>query len=201
MVLVFAEHQKGAFKKSAFEAVTYGAKTAAVLGAECVALVLGNAENAGQLGTYGASKVYQVTSDHLAQFDSQVYTATIAAAAEQLGASTVVLSHSSTGKSLVGRLAVKLGAGSVAGVNAVPTNDGSFRVSKGVFSGKAFATYEIKSDKKVLSLMGNAVPVEETGAAVEVESLSVEVPAPKVKVKEVKRAEGTVPLPEAELVV
>ncbi|MEM6698377.1 MAG: electron transfer flavoprotein subunit alpha/FixB family protein, partial [Bacteroidota bacterium] len=82
-----------------------------------------------------------------------------------------------------------------------PTNDGSFRVSKGVFSGKAFATYEIKSDKKVLSLMGNAVPVEETGAAVEVESLNVEVPAPKVKVKEVKRVEGTVPLPEAELVV
>jgi len=201
MVLVFAEHQKGAFKKVAFEAITYGAKTAAVLGTDCVALVLGNAENAGHLGTYGASKVYQVTSDHLEQFDSQVFTATIAAAADQLGASTVILSHSSTGKSLVGRLAAKMGAGSVAGVNAVPSNDGAFKVTKGVFSGKAIATYEVKSGKKVLSVMGNSIPVEETGSAVEVESITVDVPTPKVKVKEVKRAEGTVPLPEAELVV
>ncbi|MEL6721529.1 MAG: electron transfer flavoprotein subunit alpha/FixB family protein, partial [Bacteroidota bacterium] len=57
MVLVFAEHQKGAFKKAAFEAVTYGAKTAALLGTDCAALVLGEAADAGQLGIYGASKV------------------------------------------------------------------------------------------------------------------------------------------------
>ncbi|MEM1327501.1 MAG: electron transfer flavoprotein subunit alpha/FixB family protein [Bacteroidota bacterium] len=202
MVLVFAEHTKGTFKKAAFEAVTYGVKTAQALGTDCVALVLGEADNAGQLGTYGVSKVYHIASDHLTQFDSQTYTAAITQAAEQLGADVVVLSHSSTGKSIVGRLAVKMSAGSVAGVNALPTIDGStFKVEKGVFSGKAIATYEVSSDKKVISVMGNSIPVEATGAAVEVESLSIDVPAPKVAVKEVKRAEGVTPLPEAELVV
>ncbi|MEM9846687.1 MAG: electron transfer flavoprotein subunit alpha/FixB family protein [Bacteroidota bacterium] len=202
MVLVFAEHQKGIFKKAAFESVTYGAKVAQALGTSCEALVLGSAEDAGQLGKYGAAKVHQVANDNLENFDSQVYTAAISAAAQQLGAKVIVLSHSSTGKSIVGRLAVRLNAGSVAGVNALPSVDGdTFTVTKGVFSGKAVATYAVSSDVKVLSLMGNSIPVEETGAAVAVESLSVDVPAPKVKVVEVKRVEGVTPLPEAELVV
>ncbi|MEL6141066.1 MAG: electron transfer flavoprotein subunit alpha/FixB family protein, partial [Bacteroidota bacterium] len=47
----------------------------------------------------------------------------------------------------------------------------------------------------------NSLPPAEVGAAVEVESISVDLPAGRVKVLEVKRQEGTVPLPEAELVV
>ncbi|MEN0003299.1 MAG: electron transfer flavoprotein subunit alpha/FixB family protein [Bacteroidota bacterium] len=201
MLLVFAESVKGQFKKAAFEAVTYGHQTAQVLGKECVALVLGNAEGAAQLGKYGASKVLHVGDDTLDQFDSQVYTSVIAAAAESVGAEVVILSHSSTGKSLLGRLAARLDAGSVAGVNAVPTNDGAFKVQKGVFSGKAIATYQLDSAVKVLSLMGNAIQPDASGSDVVVEALSVAVPASRVKVKSVERVEGIVPLPEAELVV
>ncbi len=201
MVLVIAEHQKGKFKKATFETITYGAKTAELLNTTCTALVLGQAEGIDNLGTYGASKVMQVNSDHLTSFDSQVYAATIANAAKELGAKVVVINHSTTGKSLLGRLAVRLEAGSVSGVNSLPSLDEGFKVNKNVFSGKAVATFEIKSDVKVLSLMGNSIPPEEMGAAVGVEALNVEVPTPKVKVLEVKTVDGIVPLPEAELVV
>ena len=201
MVLVYAESPRGKFKKAAFEAVTYGKKVADILGTDCAALVLGNAADAGQLGVYGAAKVYQVSGDGLANFDSQVFTQVIADAAQQLNAKVIILSHSSSGKSLLGRLAARLDAGSVAGVNALPTNDGSFKVKKNVFSGKAIAEYQIKTEIKVLSLMGNAFAPEATGSAVSVEALSVEVLASRISVKEVKTVEGTVPLPEAELVV
>lgn len=201
MVLVFAESQKGELKKAAQEAVYYGHKTAEILGTSCAALTLGPVNNAGALGQFGASKVLNVADQSLAQFDSQVYTAVIAAAAQQIGATVVIVSHSSTGKSLQGRLAAKLDAGSVSGVNHLPTNDGSFKVKKNVFSGKAIAEYEINSTNKVLSLMGNSLKPEAVGAAVAVETLAVEVPASRIKVKEVNTVEGTVPLPEAELVV
>lgn len=202
MVLVFAESQNKQFKKTTFETITYGAKTAQALGTTCVAVVLGEAAGAGVLGKYGASKVYQITSDHLAQFDSQVYTAAIAGAVDQLGADVIILSHSATGKSLLGRLAARFQAGSVAGANALPTADnGKLQVKKGVFSSKAFAIYEISSEKKLISLMGNAIAPEEMGSEVAVETLSVELPAPKVTIKDVNRIEGTTPLPEAELVV
>ena len=201
MVLVFAEHQKGQFRKPAFEAVTFGYKTAQQLGVECAALVLGNPENPADLGKYGASRVLHNADAALDAFDSQVYTAAIADAAKQVGATVIVVSASANGKALLGRLAARLDAGSVAGVNAVPHVDGAFRVKRPVFSGKAVAEYELRSDVKVLSLMGNAMPPEATGNPASVEAISVRLPAPRVRVRSVKRVEGIVPLPEAELVV
>ena len=200
MVLVYAESPKGQFKKSAFEAVTYGKMVADAMGKSCTALVIGNAENAGQLGKYGASKVVQANGA-FENFDSQVFASIIANAAKEIGAEVVIVNHSSSGKSLLGRLAVKLDAGSVSGVNSLPTVDGGFKVKKNVFSGKAIAEFEIKTAVKVLSLMGNSFPPAETGADVAVESIDTNAPAARVTVKEVQTVDGTVPLPEAELVV
>ncbi|MCP4121963.1 MAG: electron transfer flavoprotein subunit alpha/FixB family protein [Bacteroidetes bacterium] len=200
-VLVFAENQNGKFKKPAFEAVTFGYKTAQAMGTECVALTLGSVEGAETLGLYGAAKVFNVPDASLNQLDSQVFAAVIAGAAEKTGSDVVIMSHTSTGKSILGRVAVRLNAGSVAGVSAIPQVDGSFKVKKGVFSSKAFAEYELTSANKVVSLMGNAIPPEVVGEEVSVETLDIPVPAGKVKVKEVKRIEGKVPLPEADRVV
>ncbi len=201
MVLVYAESPKGKFKKAAFEAVTYGHKTAQVMGTQCVALTVGAVEDAGQLGKYGAAQVLNVSNDSLSNFDSQTYTAIMAGIAQQVGAKVVVLSHSSTGKSLLGRLAARLDAGSVSSVKTVPTVEGGFKVKRNVFSGKAIAEYEVTSDVKVLSLMGNALPPEEVGGPVDVQTIDAEGPAGRVKVLEQKVVDGTVPLPEAELVV
>jgi len=202
MVLVFAESPRGQFKKSAFEAVTYGKKVADALGTTCVALVLGTANEAGELGRYGASRVLHIADASFNHFDSQVCAAAIAEVAKQNGATVVILSHSSTGKSIAGRLSVRLDAGLVSGANSLPTAHGdALRVKKSVFSGKAIAEYEITSSSKIISLMGNAVKPEVVGSPVSVET--VEVPAIKgrIRVKSVKTQEGIVPLPEAEVVV
>lgn len=201
MVLVFAECPRGQFKKAAFEAVTYGKKVAGAMAVPCVALVLGPVADVSELGRYGASKVLHVNDDGMAQMDSQVYAAAIAEVAQKCGATVVVLSHTSTGKSIAGRLAVRMGAGLVSGANALPSVHGSFRVKKSVFSGKAIAEYEITSPVKVVSLMGNAVKPEVTGSTAPVEAVSVAVTPGRIRVKSVKTQEGTVPLPEAEIVV
>lgn len=203
MVLVYAESPRGQFKKATLEAVTYGKKVSELLGTTCVAVTLGtDATNAAELGRYGAARVVNVADAALNQLDSQVAAAALADAARQLGATVVVLSHSSTGKSIAGRLAVRLNAGLVSGVNGLPTvgADG-LHLAKSVFSGKAIAEYAITSPVKVLSLMGNAVRPEISGNPATVETLSVPVAKGRVRVKEVKTLEGKVPLPEAEVVV
>ena len=201
-VLVFAEATNQKFKKTAFEAVTYAAKAASHIGGDCIALVVGEVEDAGQLGTYGASRVLQVAGAGTDAFDSQVFATAIAEAAKQVGAKLVVLSHSSTGKGLLGRVGVKLGAGTVPGVNGLPEGSApGLTFPKPVFSGKASAKVRVNSEVAVVSLMGNALPPEQTGAAANVEALDVQLPAPKVRVKSVERVEGVTPLPEAELVV
>ena len=199
MVLVFAESQNGGLKKAAFEAATYGAKTAAQLGVECAAITLGTAEGFADLGTYGCSKVYNVANESLNDFDSQVFAKVISAAAEKLGASLVVLSHSSIGKGLLGRLAVRLNAASIAGANELPSSE--FLVNKSVFSGKATAAFSLNAETKIISVMGNSIKPVADSSAVAVESLDIEVPASKIKVLEVSRQTGITPLPEAEIVV
>jgi len=201
MVLVFAEHQKGKFKKAAFETVFYGHKVAEMLGTACVAITLGSVEGADELGVYGANKVYNFDDEKVKQFDSQVYAAALADAVGKLEAKVLVMTHSTTGKSLIGRLSARLHAGSVTGVNTLPTNDGGFKVKKPVFSGKAFAEYEIKTDVKLISLMGNSFQPQQVADRCEVETIALEAPEGRIKVKEVDRLEGLVPLPEAELVV
>lgn len=200
-VLVIAENPKGRFKKSAFELTHFGFKTAQALGTNCIALVIGKVEDAAVLGKYGASKVVQIT-DYNGGFDSTAYGSMIAQVVEELDSSVVIVNHSSNGKNLTGTLGVKLNAGVVSQVNAVPVVTGEkFTVTKPVFSGKAFAQYAINSKVKVLSLMGNAIPPVEVGSPCPVEPISVDIPAAKVIVKETKTVDGTVPLPEAELVV
>jgi electron transfer flavoprotein alpha subunit len=202
MVLVFAESPRGTLKKSAFEAVTYGKKVADLLGTNCIALTLGPVKDAAELGRYGASRVLHAADATLNNFDSQTYAAALADVAKSNGATVIITSHTSTGKSIAGRLAARLNAGLVSGVNSLPeVNGGNLRVKKSVFSGKAIAEYEITSPVKVLSLMGNAVKPEATGNPVSVEAVSAKIGTGRIRVKEVKTQEGRVPLPEAEIVV
>ena len=203
MVLVFAESPGGHLKKAAHEAVTYGKKIAQAQGSQCIAIVLGSkVANAGQLGINGADRVLQMSDVDLDNFDSQLYTTVIASVSQQLGADTIILSHTSTGKSIAGRLAVRLNAGLVSGANSVPDlSGGSMTVKKSTYSGKAIGEYAITSATKVLSVMGNAVKPETLGAEVAVEAIKGDVPAGRVRVKSVKTQEGVVPLPEADIVV
>lgn len=199
-VLVFAESSNKKFKKTTLEAVTYASKAAKVLGTELIALVVGSGDNATSLGEYGAQRVIQVAYD--GNFDSQVYATAIAETAKNVNAQLVVMAHTSTGKSLLGRVGVKLNAGTVPGVNGLPEGSaGSLYFTKPVFSGKATATYQVSSPVAAISLMGNALPPEKSGSAAELEQLAIDLPAPKVRVKSVDRVEGVTPLPEAELVV
>lgn len=203
MVLAYAEATNGKFKKQAHEVIVYARKTADVLGTECHALVLGDAEGAGELGKFGATKIHRVSSPHLESFDAAVYTVAIADAAKQLGADTIVLSHNSTGKNIAGRLAARLEAGSVTGANSLPImQEGFFTVRKPVFSGKAFADVQLLTDVRIISVAGNSIPVEELGQGdATVEDLSLDLPAPRTKVVKHQVASGRTPLPEAELVV
>lgn len=204
MVLVFAETQKGHLKKAAFEAVTYGEKTRRLAWLE----MRGRRARLQRVGCGQSWKIRRrpvvlaVADAALNDFDSQRYAAVLSDLAKKEGAMTVVLAHSSTGKSLAGRLAVRLDAGFVSGVNSLPVVEGgNFRVKKSVLSGKAIGQYQISSPVKVLSPHGRRRKTGGIGSPAAIENVSVGIPASRIRVKEVKTQEGTVPLPEAEIVV
>jgi electron transfer flavoprotein alpha subunit len=189
------------FRKAAYEAVFYGRTTADALGVECHALVIGKNEKAGDLGVYGAHKVHHVGAGVDVAFDAQVYAAVISEAVVQLGSNVVVLAYNADGKSLTGRLGVRLNAGVVSGVNTLPDTAAGFAVGKSVFGGKATETINITSDVKVVSVMPNSLSPQKMGAAVSAESIEINIPESKINVVGRDTLEGVVPLPEADLVV
>jgi electron transfer flavoprotein alpha subunit len=200
-VLVFAESRGGKFKKSAFEVVTYGKKTADKLGGTCIVLTLGASQNAAQLGIYGADQVLMAEGSEFDHFDGQVFATAIAEVAAKHACDVVVISHTAAGKAMIGRLSVKMNAGCVSGANAVPEVGDGFEVSKHVFSGKATTIVRIKTDNKVISVMGNSIQPLELGAEKTPESIELAGGDAGTSLVSFSQVEGTVPLPEAELVV
>jgi electron transfer flavoprotein alpha subunit len=196
-VIVFVDASSGKVNKSGFEAINYAKKIADSQSTRVTAVVAGNYSNIAELGQYGANKVLHATN--ISTADSQILAKLIVKAVEQESASVVVFSHDLIGRAVAPRVAARLEAGLVAGATSIP--DASFVVRKAVFSGKAFADVEIKSDKKVLSLYPNTFQVEKIGGTAEVVAFNPEVGSPRVIVKEQKRKEGEISLPEAELVV
>lgn len=199
-VIILAETNKGRFKKAAFEAVHYGHLAAKSLGGQCIAVVFGEVAQAESIGKYGAVKLIKVNGGE--SFDSGNYSKALVEIAQKENAHTVVVNHSSTGKAIAGRIAVKWGASVVSQVNSVPEKNASgVQVNKPVFSGKAIAHYTLMGDKRVLSLMGNAIQPVDLGGTCELTEMTIDYAPSKIKVKELKTVEGVVPLPEAELVV
>ncbi len=201
-VLIFIDHADGHIKKSAHEALSYGAKIAELTGTTAEGILLGTvSDDLSFLGKYGVKKVYQVNNESLNHLDSQLITNVLAEAANQTGAKIIVFSNNITGKAVAPRLSAKLKAGLVSGAIALPDTGNGFSVKKTVFSGKAFANISINSDIKIISLNPNSYHVAEGSGTAEVLTLNVTVENPKIKTVSTTKASGEVPLTEADIVV
>lgn len=202
MYIVFIETEAGVVKKASLEALSFAKKLSEASNATCNALVLGRLENEAILGDYGAQTIYYDSNEVFNSADTQVLSAAIASLAQSEQAEAVIMAHSYLGKSIAGRVAIKLKAGIVSAVNDLPTISGkSWLVKKGVFSGKAFATYKVDTDTKVLTVMPNAFKASEVGGSATLEARTFSVPPARTKLLSVDKVKGIVPLPEAERVV
>ncbi|HVV56622.1 MAG TPA: electron transfer flavoprotein subunit alpha/FixB family protein [Mucilaginibacter sp.] len=205
-VLIYAENTGGKFKKSTFEAISYAKAIADQLNTNLVAISIGDvkADVLALAGKYGADKILNVSNDRLKHFANQAYASVIAEAAKKEQAEIVVLSNSFSGRGLAPRIAVKLQAGMADGAVALPeTSGGKFTVKKTAFSGKAFATVELTSANKVISLTPNSYKVVEQPGVGQIEEMAAELRDSDFKavVKEIVQSADKVSLPDAEIVV
>jgi electron transfer flavoprotein alpha subunit len=201
-VLIFIDTADGHVKKASLEAMSYGAKVAEQLGTTAEGIVLGSVtEDLASLGKYGVKKIHQVNNEALNHFDAQVDTKVIAQVAEQTGANVIVFSNNVDGKAIAPRLSARMKAGLVSGAVALPDVSNGFTVKKNVFSGKAFANITITTDVKIIALSPNAYKVTATEGTAEVVPFNATVDTGKIKITNVTKASGEVPLTEAEIVV
>jgi electron transfer flavoprotein alpha subunit len=194
MNLVYINSANG-LSKAALETVTYAKK----LGADVAVVTNGGADASvlASLGNYGASVVLQDTN--LDGQDPSQLVKLVAAAAQKVGAQTIIFSHDLIGKAVAPRLSVRLKAGLVAGAVALPEANGNVKVN--VFSGKAFGYVQVNSATRIISLLPNSIQPEANSVSCAVEAFDSQAGASAITVKATKKPEGAIPLPEAERVV
>lgn len=201
MILVFAETKDGKLKKNAFELSSLASKIAAELSTQAVAVVVGACDQPQEIGKYGISKVFHYDNSSLNDFDDYAYRDVIIGLAEEIGAHLILLSHTAIGKALCGRLSVRYKADCISAINGLSVESGQIKYIKPVFSGKAFAHYSSSAERVVASLIPNSVSFSAGEGNAEVENRSDAVERSAVEIIKRDVISGTVPLPEAELVV
>lgn len=204
-ILVFAESIDGVFKKSTFEAVSYGSEVAKKTSSTCVTVSIGNVDDSklAELANYGADKIVSIKSDKVANFVAEAYAKAIANVATAEGSNIIVISNTYSGKSVSPRVAAKLKAGIASGVISYPDTTAGFKVRRSVFSGKAFADVDVKTATKVIAitpntfdLVTNTKPaniVAADGGLSDTDFVTQTI--------EVSRVTGKIPLTEAEIVI
>ena len=204
-VLVYTENWDGKFKKLSFELVSYASKVAGMINTSVTALSIGDVDKSEleKLGKYGAGKIINATNNALKVLDNQAYTNAIAEVALKEDATVIILSNNNTGKALAPRLSVKLKAGIGPGVSKLPLSTDPFVVYKRAYSGNAYTSVKIKSDKKIITLAQNSFELIESSNAATIEDMSLQIDGSVVKTKvlEVQKQTGKVLLTDAEIVV
>jgi electron transfer flavoprotein alpha subunit len=203
--LVFAEQRDNKIKKSAFEAVSAAKGIAQGLGAQVVALIVGNGvdEVAKTLGNYGATKVVVVNDPKLGQHSNTAYAKVIAEIARREGAQHVFLPATQMGKDIAPRVAAKLQAGLAADCSALTVEHGVIIASRPVYAGKAILDVKVTTPTKVFTLRPNVfTAVADSGTAtIEKASVTLEAGDFGSVVHSIKVASGRPDLTEADIIV
>ncbi|MEN8815314.1 MAG: electron transfer flavoprotein subunit alpha/FixB family protein [Nonlabens sp.] len=201
-VLVYTESENGSFKKTAYEVASYAKGIADMMGTD-VAAISFNANDAGELGTYGVNRLHNVSDSKLDKFNAAAYANAIAQAAKAEGAKVVVISSSADSKYLGSLVSVHLEAGYVSNVTELPSNASPFTVKRTVFTNKAYSNTEITTDVKLLGLSKNAYGLKEnvTDCAVQDFAPSIADTDFNVSVQSVDKATDKVTIADAEVVV
>jgi electron transfer flavoprotein alpha subunit len=204
-VLVYTENWDGKFKKLSFELISYANEIAKTLKTSVVALSIGKVDESEliKLSNYGASKILTVTDEKLIGLNNQAYTSVLAQAVLKENATVVIFAHNNTGKAIASRLSVRLKAGLVAGVTAVPSSVDPFTIIKKAFTSKAYANVVIKTPVKILTLLQNSFGLIESPVSGSVEQFVPELKDSEFKttVTNVSKVTGKILLTDAEIVV
>ncbi|MED4969459.1 electron transfer flavoprotein subunit alpha/FixB family protein [Parageobacillus toebii] len=203
-VLTLAEVRDGSLRNVSFEAIA-AAKTIAQ-GGEVVSVLVGESVQsyANELFFHGADRVVVVEHPNLKNYTSDGYSQALKAVIDAEKPEGIVLGHTSLGKDLSPKLAVKLNSGLVSDVVSVEEAGGNLIFTRPIYSGKAFEKKIVTDGIIFVTVRPNNIqPLErDESRSGEVSNVSVDIKDLRTIVKEVvrKTAEG-VDLSEAKVIV
>ena len=205
MILVIAEHQHNALKKSARELITAAKQLATELNTSVAGAVLAEDATtvAAELATY-VDTVYAVSDAALKEFRAEPYTTAVTQLAQETGANVVLVSASRAGLSFSPRLALRMDTPLLEDVVELAVVDGLVQAKRFSYLARVTETVQANSLPVVISVKPNIFPVAEANASGTVETKNVSFTDADTRVTvgdKVSAQGGRVALEEASVVV
>lgn len=194
-IFAFAESRDGELRKVAQEVVTAARKLADGAGSEVHAVVLGGSglsAAAGELGKYGADKVFVGESAAFDKYSPEGFTTVIVNFIQEHGCDAALFPASALGKDLAPRVAARLGVDCVSDATGLDAEGGGIVATRPRYAGKVFAKLTVTAKPAVISVRPNSFQAAENPRAGAVEPLNVDLGSADfgAVVKEIKAAAG-----------
>ncbi len=206
-ICVIAEFRGGSFRRVSYEVASEGRRIADALGAGLCAVAVGSGigEKAADLGRYGVDRVYVADDPGLECYLAETYVPVVAGIVEKCDPVAVLLPASVDGKDLTSRLAPRLHTTSAQDCTEVSCEDGTIRIKRPIFAGKAFAWCQWEEGAlPVISCRPNVMDCIASIAWKHAEVEPVEVALPEIRSRVVGMeldTSGKVELTEASIIV
>lgn len=210
-VWVIAEQYKGVIQSVTYELLGKGRELADKLGVELCAVLLGNdmVAGAGELIHRGAEKVYLVDSPQLGQYQNEPYSKVLIELINEHKPEILLCGATSTGRSLISRVAVKIDAGLTADCTGLEIDQEKRLLlqTRPAFGGNIMATIICPNHRPQMATVRHKVMKEadvDTSRKGEIikKSYNDNILSSRTKVVKVVEEEGqTVNLSEADIIV
>ena len=199
-VLVYIESEENKFKKTAFEALSYGKALADKMGVKVSGLVF-NCSDTDSLKKYGADKIITIDNSDFEKFSSKKYSHALAEVIKSENSSVVILSSSADSKFLGAHLSGITDSSYVSNVVGIPESISPFVVKRTCFTNKAFSSTEMIDGLRIISVSSNSFGMIENFNDSSVESFNVEKVDSNQKIIDIVKETGSITIADADIVV
>ena len=199
-VLVYLESENNKFKKSSYEALSYGKALADKMGVKVSGVVI-NCSNTESLKAYGPDKILKIENQDLNEFSSKKYAHAIADVMKRENAKVIVLSSTPDSKYLGAHLSGITDSSFVSNVVELPDSTNPFIVKRTCFTNKAFSLTELTSKSKIISITSNSFGVIENSNDPQSEDIDIKSIDSNQKILNIEKESGSVTIADAEIVV
>ena len=199
-VLVYIESEENKFKKTAYEALSYGKALADKMGVKVSGLVF-NCSDTDSLKKYGADKIITIDNSDFEKFSSKKYSHALAEVIKSENSSVVILSSSADSKFLGAHLSGITDSSYVSNVVGIPESISPFIVKRTCFTNKAFSSTEMIDGLRIISVSSNSFGMIESFNDSTVESFSPEKVDSNQRTIKIEKETGSITIADADIVV
>lgn len=199
-VLVYIESEENKYKKTAYEALSYGKALADKMGVKVSGLVF-NCSDTDSLKKYGADKIITIDNSDFEKFSSKKYSHALAEVIKSENSSVVILSSSADSKFLGAHLSGITDSSYVSNVVGIPESISPFIVKRTCFTNKAFSSTEMIDGLRIISVSSNSFGMIESFNDSRVESFSPEKVDSNQRTIKIEKETGSITIADADIVV